>query len=132
MHIAFNTTQAVPDFDSTATNREQGLLGPCQGPPRLFFFSSHQPSPGGAHVGANYPRQGRPRPEIRHQGWAIMAAVSFTERCATDWDYLGEAMGVWPQANGGVVCLSHLTFEARRESALLRHEGEKQLGQQRR
>ncbi|KAL6809389.1 hypothetical protein GGI42DRAFT_239660 [Trichoderma sp. SZMC 28013] len=77
MHIAFNTSQAVPDFDSTATNREQGRWGHVKGHHASSFFPLISPALGGAHVGANYPRQGRPRAEIRHQGWAVLAAVWF-------------------------------------------------------
>lgn len=46
MHIAFNTTQAVPDFDSTATNREQGRWGPVKDHHASSFFPLISPALG--------------------------------------------------------------------------------------
>ncbi|PTB79589.1 hypothetical protein M440DRAFT_1173493 [Trichoderma longibrachiatum ATCC 18648] len=54
---------------------------------------------------ANYPRQGRLRPEIRHRGWAIWCCLSrFPEQSVSD--RLASSgrgsEGGWPQGPGGV------------------------------
>lgn len=70
-----------PRFRQPGDKPRAKPLGPCRGPPRLFPFCPQQRSPG-AHTGANYPRQGPLRPEIRHQGCVVrVSAGGETSSC---------------------------------------------------